>query len=57
VTRTEEKGKYYVVVPKPNCKPLTDEDRELIEALGNHEDAVNDTTTNGDGDFDPFVDE
>lgn len=57
VTRTEEKGKYYVVVPKPNCKPLTDEDRELVEALGSHEDAISGSTANGDGDFDPFASE
>lgn len=29
ITRTEEKGKYYTVVPKPPA-PLTDEEKELV---------------------------
>jgi len=29
ITRTEEKGKYYTVVPKPPT-PLTDEEKELV---------------------------
>lgn len=33
IERTEEKGKYYVVVPKPNCKPISDEEKAMLEAL------------------------
>lgn len=29
ITRTEEKGKYYTVIPKPP-KPLTEEEKELV---------------------------
>lgn len=30
ITRTEEKGKYYTVVPSPNGKPLSDEELKMI---------------------------
>lgn len=31
ITRTEEKGKYYTVLPKPNGKPLTDEEKQMVK--------------------------
>jgi hypothetical protein len=31
ITRTEQDGKYYTVIAKPNCKPITDEQKKMIE--------------------------
>jgi hypothetical protein len=57
VTTTHDKSPFHFFGVQFRAWCLTDEDRELIEALGSHEDAVNGTTNNGDGDFDPFADE
>jgi hypothetical protein len=64
ITRTEEKGKYYTVLPKPNGKPLTDEERAMVEAAGFDLKALyTQPRTNGHGGShrdetdDPFADE